>query len=64
MVTFMFRALIVLWRGGLGMAAGVLRVVEIGGVALALGGLLLFGSQCIGWLKTGMWAGHTLEGDI
>ena len=63
-VTFMFRILIVLRRAVLGMTAGVLRAIQIGGIMLAFGGFLLFGSQCIEWLKTGVWAPHTLEGDI
>jgi hypothetical protein len=55
---------IILWRAALGIATAVLRIVQFAGGMLALGGFLLFGSQCIGWLKTGVWIPHQLKDDI
>jgi hypothetical protein len=60
----MFRVLIVMQRAGLGMGAGVFRLIQIGGVVLTVSGFLLFGSQCVEWLKTGIWTPHTLGSDI
>lgn len=58
------RILIVVRRAGSGMAAGLLRIVQCAGGILALLGFLLFGSQCIEWLKTGIWISHSLKNDI
>jgi hypothetical protein len=46
------------------MAAGMFRILQFAGGMLALSGFLLFGAQCLNWLKTGLWIPHSLKDDI